>query len=170
MTEEVILVNERDEFLGTMEKMEAHQKGVLHRAVSVFVFNGGGKLLLQKRALGKYHSPAKWSNTCCTHPRPGETTMDAARRRLREEMGMDCTLIKWGELLYRADLDNGLTEHEFDHIYFGVTNTLPEPNPAEVAAYRFIEMQELVRDLTEHPEQYTPWLQPALNVIEKNRK
>lgn len=170
MKDEVILVDENDNEIGRMEKMEAHQRGELHRAVSVFVFNGVGKLLLQQRAAGKYHSPGRWSNTCCTHPQPGETSIEAAHRRLREEMGMDCNLIKWCELLYRAEFDNGLTEHEYDHIFIGVTNNLPVLNPAEVASYRYVEMEDLKKAMDWTPEDYTPWLGLCLKQIELKTK
>lgn len=170
MLEEVILVDENDTVLGKMEKMQAHVTGALHRAISVFVFNGGGQLLLQKRAGTKYHSPGKWSNTCCTHPHPGETNAIAARRRLNEEMGMDCELIDWCDLLYRAEFDNGLIEHEYDHIFIGVTNRLPVLNPAEAEAYEYVEMDRLKRLIEEYPERYTPWLSLCLEKIDLKRK
>src|ERR1700740_2951379 len=118
--EYVILVNEQDEETGSMEKMQAHVEARLHRAFSVFVFNSLDKLLLQRRAKGKYHSPGLWTNTCCSHPRPGEKTIDAAKRRLMEEMGFECELHPAFSFIYKAELDNNLTEHEFDHVYFGL--------------------------------------------------
>ena len=158
MLEEVILVDENDVELGRMEKMEAHLHGALHRAVSVFIFNGGGQLLLQKRAAEKYHSPGKWSNTCCTHPRPGESTLDAASRRLYEEMGMNCALVAWSCLLYRSEFENGLIEHEYVHIFVGVTNSLPVVNPLEVEAYQYVELKTLQQNIEQYPERYTTWL------------
>jgi len=170
MIDEVILVDENDRETGTMEKMRAHRKGALHRAVSVFIFNGAGELLLQQRAAGKYHSPGKWSNTCCSHPRPGETELAAARRRLNEEMGMDCELIKWCELLYRAEFDNGLTENEFDHIFLGVTNRLPVINPQEVATYQYMAVEALETAIRQNPERFTHWLPLCLEQIELKKK
>jgi len=166
MIEEVILVDKNDTELGSMEKLRAHQVGALHRAVSVFIFNGGGQLLLQKRAAEKYHSPGKWSNTCCTHPRPGETNIDAARRRLSEEMGMHVNLIEWGDLIYRAEFEDGLIEHEFDHIFIGVTNILPVLNPEEAESYQYVELQILRRSIEQNPELYTPWLSLCLDKMD----
>ena len=117
--EEVILVNEQDEQTGTIEKMEAHRKALLHRAFSVFIFNGKGEMLLQQRAMGKYHSPGLWTNACCSHPRPGEEVETAAFRRLKEEMGIETSLKKIFDFIYRTEFDNGLTEYEFDHVYIG---------------------------------------------------
>ncbi|MDO3642923.1 MAG: isopentenyl-diphosphate Delta-isomerase [Mucilaginibacter sp.] len=170
MEEEVILVDENDNELGRMEKMQAHKVGALHRAVSVFIFNGGGQLLLQKRAAEKYHSPGKWSNTCCTHPRPGEASIDAARRRLNEEMGMDCGLTAWGTLLYCSAFDNGLIEHENDHIFIGVTNSVPVVNPAEVEDYQYVELRTLQQSIQQHPDRYTPWLSLCLDKIDLKKK
>ena len=170
MAEQVILVDDDDQEIGEMEKMEAHRNGALHRAISVFIFNDGGELLLQLRAAEKYHSPGVWSNTCCSHPRPGETDMAAARRRLNEEMGMDCELVQWCSLHYRAQFDNGLTEHEYDHVFIGVTNTLPVLNPAEVAAFRYIRIEELKDAIAKNPEHFTPWLPLCLEQIELKKK
>lgn len=169
--EQVILVDENDMELGRMEKMQAHVSGSLHRAISVFVFDGEGKLLLQQRAAGKYHCAGKWSNTCCTHPYPGETNLAAARRRLNEEMGMDCGLMPWGHILYRAAFDNGLIEHEYDHIFIGVSNRLPVINPAEAAAYQYVSIDELKTAIAQHPDEFTPWLSLCLDQIElKNQQ
>src|SRR3954468_18060458 len=132
MTDDVILVDEYDNEIGTMPKMEAHLKGKLHRAFSVFIFNAEGDLLLQQRALDKYHSGGKWTNTCCSHPRPGEDTLTAANRRLREEMGMNAELSHAFSFTYQADLLDGLTENEFDHVYFGISDDAPVMNPEEV--------------------------------------
>lgn len=162
MTENVILVTESDEPTGEMEKMEAHRLGKLHRAFSVFVFNNKGQMLLQQRALEKYHSPGLWTNTCCSHPRPGEDTLDAAKRRLNEEMGLSTELIHKGTLLYRAEFDNGLTEHEFDHIYFGNTNLQPVINTEEVQDYKWMGVEELKQELKDNPEAFTYWFKLAM--------
>jgi isopentenyl-diphosphate Delta-isomerase len=139
---EVILVDEQDVEIGSMEKLEVHQKGLLHRAFSVFVFNDKQELLLQQRALEKYHSPALWTNTCCSHPSPGETTISAARRRLQEEMGFDTELDFAFHFTYKAEFENGLTEHEFDHVFIGTFNDHFIPNPAEVMDIRYESMLE----------------------------
>lgn len=157
MKEEVILVNERDEPLGLMEKMEAHEKGVLHRAFSVFVFNDKNQLLLQQRALGKYHSGGLWTNTCCSHPRSGETVEQAAHRRLKEEMGFDCELTKLTDFIYRAQLDKGLVEHEFDHVFVGKWEGEPNLNADEVASFRWMDVDAVERDMAANPDQYTAW-------------
>ena len=153
----VVLVDRDDNETGTMEKQEAHLKGVLHRAISVFIFNSKGELLLQQRAAGKYHSANLWTNTCCSHPRPGEGVRDAAVRRLYEEMGMKCDLKKLFSFIYEAPLDNNITEHEFDHVFTGISDELPVPDPLEVAAWRYISINELSTDLKAHPEKYTAW-------------
>lgn len=155
--EEVILVNEQDEELGCMEKMLAHQEAKLHRAFSVFLFNSENKLLLQKRATGKYHSPSLWTNTCCSHPRPGENTKDAAQRRLKEEMGIDCQLEHSFSFIYKADMGNGLTEYEFDHIYFGTYNDAPDINKDEVADWKYSGIDEISRELLDESSYYTIW-------------
>ena len=129
---DLILVNNKDEQVGTMEKMEAHRKALLHRAFSVFIFNTKGEMLLQQRAMSKYHSPGLWTNACCSHPRPGETTIAAAQRRLKEELGFVVPLQKAFDFIYTASFDNGLTENEFDHVFTGVYNGVIAPDPAEV--------------------------------------
>ena len=134
--EKVILVNNNDTPIGLMEKMEAHEKALLHRAFSVFVFNKNDELMLQQRALSKYHSPGLWTNTCCSHPRVDEPVIDAGRRRLMEEMGFDCEIEKIFDFIYKAELDQGLTEHEFDHVLFGRYNENPEINPKEVKRWK----------------------------------
>jgi isopentenyl-diphosphate delta-isomerase len=156
--EEVILVNEHDQATGTMEKMQAHLDGALHRAFSVFVFNTKGQLLLQQRALSKYHSGGVWTNTCCSHPRPGETNGDGANRRLMEEMGLQCPLQHIFSFTYRAELDGGLTEHEHDHVFFGVSDDAPTPAPAEVMDTIYMDMNELQYKLTAEPQLYSAWL------------
>lgn len=158
MIEEVILVDENDQEIGLMEKMEAHLKGRLHRAFSVFIFNTRGELLLQKRSGDKYHSAGKWTNTCCSHPRHGEKTLDAANRRLKEEMGMSCTLVYGFSFLYKATLEDGIFEHEYDHVFFGVSNSLPFPDPTEVASFKYVNMNLLLNDINANSEEYTAWL------------
>ncbi len=155
--EEVILVNERDEPRGTMEKLEAHEKGELHRAFSVFIFNSKGELLLQQRALHKYHSGGLWTNTCCSHPRPGEETLAAAKRRLAEEMGLSATLEFKTAFVYKSEFENGLTEHEFDHVFTGSTDSSPIINPEEVAAYRWLSINEIKNQIAVNPGDYTTW-------------
>jgi isopentenyl-diphosphate Delta-isomerase len=156
-TEHVILVNEKDEARGSMEKMQAHEKGLLHRAISVVVFNSKKQVLLQRRALHKYHSAGLWSNTCCSHPRPGEDTAAAAKRRLMEEMGLVAELQHKDEFIYRVDLEKGLSEHEYDHVFVGYTSSEPKPNPEEVMDYKWLSLEALNTDLTLHPEHYTYW-------------
>ena len=158
MKEDVILVDVHDNVLGTMQKMEAHVSGVLHRAFSVFIFNTRGELLLQKRAVDKYHSGGKWTNTCCSHPRMGEETMQAAHRRLREEMGMDCELQPTFYFTYQADVMDGLFEYEYDHVFFGISDQQPVPNPYEVAAFKYMKMDDIERELNLNNDKYTEWL------------
>ena len=157
MEEKVVLVNERDEKIGLMPKMEAHQKGLLHRAFSVFVFNDKEELLLQQRAFDKYHSPGLWTNTCCSHQRDGETNLEAGKRRLQEEMGFDCPLEEKFSFKYRAEFDNGLTEHELDHVMTGSFNNDPAINPEEVASFKWMGLEEVKRDMKDRPGQYTAW-------------
>jgi len=161
MLEEVVLVNEKDEALGTMEKMAAHEQAVLHRAFSVFVFNTNGDLLMQQRAFSKYHSGGLWTNTCCSHPRPNEDVADAAKRRLQEEMGFITSLTKAFDFTYKAAFDNGLTEHEFDHVFTGVYEGPVHFNPNEVAAYAFMTEIELEEQIKETPERFTAWFHIA---------
>ena len=168
----VVLVDEhgRDLFnqdgrLSTMGKIEAHRRGLLHRAISVFVFNDRNKLLLQKRAENKYHSPKKWSNTCCTHPSQGETPLMAARRRLREELGIVATLTEVFTFSYHADVGNGLTENEFDHVFFGVSNQNPKPNLAEVSDWNWVDIEDLKQELIRNPEEFSPWLRQCFNEV-----
>lgn len=161
MREEVILVNTADEELGTMEKMEAHEKALLHRAFSVFIFNKAGDMMLQQRAASKYHSPGLWTNACCSHPRPGEAVADAAHRRLQEELGFDAPLQKIFDFTYQATFDNGLTEHEFDHVFTGIYEQQVLPNPEEVQAVAFESMKQVAEQLDTHPEKYTAWFKIA---------
>lgn len=157
MTENVILVNGQDEALGLMEKMEAHRQGRLHRAFSVFVLNTKGELLLQQRALHKYHSGGLWTNTCCSHPRQGELVEAAAHRRMEEEMGFDCPMEKVLEFTYKAELDKGMTEHEYDHLFVGRFEGRPQINPDEVMDYRWQNLDDLDQHISKHPEEYTAW-------------
>jgi isopentenyl-diphosphate delta-isomerase len=157
--EQVVLVNEHDEELGLMEKMEAHEKALLHRAFSVFIFNQSGELLLQQRALDKYHSGGLWTNTCCSHPRPNESVADAASRRLREEMGFDVPLEKVFDFIYQASFDNGLTEHEFDHVFVGYHDGPMQVNPAEVNDYVYRSMESIQHSLTMHDGLFTAWFE-----------
>ena len=158
MNEEmVILVDENDNELGLMEKMEAHQKGLLHRAFSVFLLNDSNQLLLQKRALDKYHSPGLWTNTCCSHPRKNEKVIDAGHRRLFEEMGIKSELKPFTSFVYKAEFDNSLTEHELDHVYLGKSDDLPELNPEEAMEYKFVNPDRLIEDMKENPSNYTVW-------------
>ncbi|HKK68255.1 MAG TPA: isopentenyl-diphosphate Delta-isomerase [Bacteroidales bacterium] len=166
MQEDVILVDRNDTETGTMEKLEAHRKALLHRAVSVFIFNSDHHLLLQKRALEKYHSPGLWTNTACTHPRPGEPAQEAAVRRLREEMGINQhKLDKLFDFIYKAPLDKGLTEHEFDHVFLGFSDSTPDPNPAEVCRYTWTEPTELMKGIENHPENYTVWFKKIIGRV-----
>ncbi|RFM33645.1 isopentenyl-diphosphate Delta-isomerase [Chitinophaga silvisoli] len=161
MEAQVILVNEQDEVTGVMEKMEAHRKGLLHRAFSVFILNDDGDMLLHQRALDKYHSGGLWTNACCSHPFPGETVAQAAHRRLSEEMGFDCPLSELFQFTYRTDFDNGLIEHEYDHVLMGTYNGTINPNPQEVNDYRFIPVETITRLLQEQPAQFTSWFKLA---------
>ena len=155
--EEVILVDEHDEQVGTMEKMEAHRKGTLHRAFSVFIFNERNEMLLQQRAITKYHSGGLWTNACCSHPRPGEDTKNAASRRLQEELGFTASLTKIFDFHYNAAFDNGLTEHEFDHVYVGTFAGNIDPNSSEVQDYCYMKMEEVDASIKSHPHKYTAW-------------
>ena len=157
MEEQVILVNEKDEPIGLMGKMEAHEKGLLHRAFSVFVFNSKQEVLLQQRAACKYHSPNLWTNTCCSHPRVGETNQQAGERRLQEEMGLQVPLQEVFSFIYKAPFDNGLTEHEYDHVLIGYSDAQPQINPEEVASWKWLSLEAIKEDILQAPEQYTAW-------------
>lgn len=169
MIEYVQLVDEQDHELGIMEKLAAHEQAKLHRALSVFVFNTNGDMLLQQRAAGKYHSADLWTNTCCTHPMPNEPVLDAAHRRLQEEMGMDCVLEHQFNFLYQADMGNGLVEHEYDHIFFGASDQLPQPNPDEVQAFKYMSFDEIKAKMLEHPEQFTAWFKLIIDKVKDIR-
>ena len=157
----VILVDKNDNQVGLMPKLEAHQKGVLHRAFSVFIFNNKYELLLQKRASSKYHSGGLWTNTCCSHPREDEDILDAANRRLIEEMGIETSLRKVYEFTYKAELDNDLIEHEFDHVFYGVYNDDPSINTDEAEGFKWIDMDSLNEDIKTNGEIYTVWFKIA---------
>lgn len=155
--EEVILVNQNDEQIGTMPKMEAHEKAKLHRAFSVFVQNDSGKIMLQQRAAKKYHSPLLWTNTCCSHQRVGETNIEAGKRRLLEEMGFSTELKELFSFIYKAPFDNGLTEHELDHVMIGYYNEAPNINMKEVGDWKWMAPKEIKQDITDNPDVYTVW-------------
>nr|BFF40624.1 isopentenyl-diphosphate Delta-isomerase [Tenacibaculum mesophilum] len=157
MKEQVILVDQQDNPIGLMEKIEAHEKALLHRAFSVFVFNDKNELMLQQRAAEKYHSPLLWTNTCCSHQRDGESNIEAGKRRLQEEMGFSCELEEVFSFIYKAPFDNGLTEHEYDHVMIGTFNDEPIVNPEEVASYKWMPLEEVKNDIDNHPEKYTAW-------------
>ncbi|MFK5856386.1 MAG: isopentenyl-diphosphate Delta-isomerase [Bacteroidota bacterium] len=165
LVEYVILVTKEDKPLGTMEKMEAHEQAKLHRAFSVFIFNSNKELLLQQRAAHKYHSPLLWTNTVCSHPRQGEKTFEAAHRRIVEEMGFDCDFEEAFSFVYRAKVGQGLTEHEYDHVFIGVSDKKPNPNPDEVEAWKYIELKTLEIDVKENPDNYTVWFKIALKEV-----
>lgn len=169
MMEYVQLVDEEDNNIGIMEKLAAHEQAKLHRALSVFIFNTQGDLLLQQRAADKYHSAHLWTNTCCTHPMPNEPVLAAAHRRLQEEMGMDCTLQHQFNFLYQADMGNGLVEHEYDHIFFGVSDVLPQPNPDEVQACTYLSFEVIKAKMLEHPEQFTAWFKLIIDKVKDIR-
>jgi len=165
--ESVILVDSEDNVIGEMDKMQAHLLGTLHRAFSVFIFNSKGELLLQQRAVDKYHSGGKWTNTCCSHPRMGEDTLIAAHRRLKEEMGMECELEYAFKFTYNSEISRGLFEHELDHVYFGKSDELPFPEPAEVLSYKYMAMNLLEQELEGNPENYTEWLKICFQLVKE---
>lgn len=166
MRNQVILVDKYDQQTGVMDKLSAHIENRLHRAFSIFIFNDAGELLIQQRALDKYHSGGLWSNTCCSHPMPGESTIDAAHRRLQEEMGFDCELQEQSSITYQAELDNGLKEHEFDHIYFGRYNNNPVINTDEAIDWQWISEATLLRRIKSQSETFTSWIKL---IIEQQR-
>ena len=155
--EEVILVNSQDQQIGTMPKMEAHEKAQLHRAFSVFIMNDKGETMLQQRAAHKYHSPLLWTNTCCSHQRVGETNIDAGKRRLMEEMGFVTEIKELFSFIYKAPFDNGLTEHELDHVMLGTYNDDPQINPEEVADFKWMKPEDVKADIESNPNKYTVW-------------
>ena len=155
--EQVILVNEKDEPIGLMNKMEAHEKAILHRAFSVFILNDNNEVMLQQRAQHKYHSPLLWTNTCCSHQRAGETNIQAGKRRLFEEMGFEVELKELFHFIYKAPFDNGLTEHELDHVMIGYSNNEPAINPEEVASWKWMKIEAIKDDMIQNPAEYTVW-------------
>lgn len=163
--EEVILVDRSDGAIGTMEKMEAHRLGLLHRAFSVIVFNSKGQMLLQQRALEKYHSGGLWSNTCCSHPRPGEELATAAARRLKEEMGLNLNLEKKFSFIYKTPFGNGLTEHEFDHVFFGYGDQDPTPNSAEVLDFKWEYPDRIREEIKKKPEAFSSWFKILMDEV-----
>jgi isopentenyl-diphosphate Delta-isomerase len=163
MEDHVVLVNEHDVEIGTCEKLEAHKKGLLHRAFSILLFNSKGELLLQKRAQHKYHSAGLWTNTCCSHPRPGELVKTAAQRRLHEEMGIITSLKFAYSFLYTVPLENDLTEHELDHVFIGTYDGIPQANSAEVEDWKFVTLDFAREDISKHPTHYTYWFKLILN-------
>lgn len=156
--EQIILVDENDNELGFLDKLSVHQKGLLHRAFSVFIFNSKGEFLLQQRADEKYHSPGLWSNTCCSHPNKGEVLQDAIKRRLQEEIGLQCEVDFKFKFTYKMKFDNGLTEHELDHVYFGYSDDEPILNAKEVKSWRYINLENLQNEINQHPQQFSIWL------------
>ncbi len=166
--EQVILVNEKDEKIGLMPKLEAHEKALLHRAFSVFIFNENNELLLQQRALQKYHSPGLWTNTCCSHQRDGESSLEAGKRRLDEEMGFTVPLKESTSFIYKAPFDNGLTEYEFDHILIGNYSGIPNPNKEEVASWKWMKIDTIQEDLKNNPQEYTTWFKIIFDNYKKH--
>lgn len=162
---QVILVNHKDEWIGTMEKMQAHKEGYLHRALSVIIMNDNNEMLIQQRAEGKYHSGSLWSNACCSHPMPGESTIGAAHRRLKEELGFDCDLDALFTMQYKTEVDNSLTEHEYDHIFIGNYNGPVNINPEEVKDYKYISLTELGTWMKKAPGAFTSWFKLAFPKI-----
>lgn len=159
----VILVDESDREIGEMDKLEAHVNGLLHRAFSVFLFNPEGKLLMQRRAFGKYHSGGLWTNTCCSHPAPGESIEEAAHRRLDEEMGLTCDLKKVFSFIYKAKLDHDLTEYELDHVLIGLSDDTPHLDPEEAIAFKWMSFEDLKKDVRDNPDNYTVWFRLLIN-------
>ena len=162
----IVLVDEQDNAIDSTDKTTAHQKGLLHRAFSVFIFNDQKQVLLQQRHRDKYHCGGLWTNTCCSHPAPGEPVITAGERRLQEELGFTVLLQHVGEFIYRAEFDNGLTEHEYDHVLVGHFNgQITDANPTEITATQWLSLSDLQEALAQHPERYTPWLGLALKYV-----
>jgi isopentenyl-diphosphate delta-isomerase len=163
---DVILVDEKDNAIGRMEKLKAHEEGLLHRAFSIFLFNDYEELLLQKRSNSKYHSGGLWTNTCCSHPKPDEILKEGAITRLKEEMGIETNITFGFSFLYKAAFDNGLTEHEFDHVFVGTYNGNPEINPAEVSDWKYASIETIQDEISSNPGSYTEWFKLALPKLE----
>lgn len=166
----VILVDDNNNAIGEMEKIEAHEKGLLHRAFSIFIFNEKNEILLHRRALSKYHSGGLWTNACCSHPKPNESVIDAGHRRLMEEMGFDCGLEEKFSFIYNTKFENGLTEHEFDHVLLGTYNGLITPNSDEVHSFKYIDLVTLKQEIQEQPELFTIWFLIAFEELVKREK
>lgn len=162
MKEQLILVDEEDNETGAMEKLSVHQRGLLHRAFSVFIFNSKDELILQQRAEEKYHSAGLWSNTCCSHPVAGEEISNTIRRRMKEEMGLQCEVYFKFKFIYEIQFENGLTEHEYDHVYFGESDDIPVPDPAEVKDWRYISLEGLRKEISLNPQDFSEWLKICL--------
>jgi len=165
MPDFILLVDENDKEVGIGEKIKTHQEGKLHRAFSIFVFNSKGQLLLQRRAKSKYHSGGLWTNTCCSHPRSGEDIEKAVHRRLKEEMGFDCELKEIFSFIYKVKFNNDLFEHEYDHVFIGKFNGEPIPNPEEVDEWKWVDMEELKKDIEKNPDSYTYWLKESIDKV-----
>ena len=165
MMEHVVLVDEKDTQIGIMEKMAAHIVPRLHRAFSIFIFNSKGEMLLQQRALTKYHSPGLWTNTCCSHPRNGESLEQATARRLKEEMGLTCDMHEVFTFIYKAPVGLGLVEHEYDHVWFGTTDDTPVVNTEEVASFKYMSLDDIASDMEAHPECYTEWFKISFEEV-----
>lgn len=163
----VILVNEHDDMIGIMDKLEAHKQGLLHRAFSIFIFNTKGDMLLQQRAISKYHSGGLWTNACCSHPKPGENTKGAAQRRLKEELGFETLIEKIFDFTYKAEFENGLVEHEFDHVFAGGYEGKLDVDPDEVSDFCYKEVSEIKNMLQTHPQKFTAWFHIAFPKIEE---
>ena len=168
MPEYVVLVDNKDNQIGLMEKQAAHVNPTLHRAFSIFIFNSKGEMLLQQRALTKYHTPGLWTNTCCSHPRDGESLQQATKRRLMEEMGMECDLKEVFSFIYKADVMQGLIEHEFDHVFVGTTDVTPIINREEVESYKYETIENIKKDIEKNPENYTAWFKIAFAKLAEN--
>jgi isopentenyl-diphosphate Delta-isomerase len=162
---DIILVDKTDKQTGVEEKLKAHKEGKLHRAFSVFIFNSKKELLLQRRAEGKYHSSGLWTNTCCSHPHPGKNIKEEAEARLEEEMGIKCALAEKFSFVYKVKFDNGLYEHEYDHVFFGRFNGKPKPNKEEVSDWKWLSLEELKKDIEKNPKKYTYWLKECVDRV-----
>ena len=165
MEDEVILVNEKDVEVGKASKATVHKQGLLHRAFSIFIYNSRGEILLQQRALDKYHSPGLWTNACCSHPKPGETVEAAAKRRLKEELGIETPLKVIGSFIYEHKFENGLSENEFDYVLIGSFDEKPEPDPREVMALDYRTIDEINKDLSDKPGEFTVWFGQAFRIF-----
>jgi isopentenyl-diphosphate delta-isomerase len=168
MREEVILVDDKDRQVGAGEKLDTHRKGILHRGFSIFIFNSKGEMMLQKRAMMKYHGAGLWSNACCGHPRPGEDLMSAMKRRLREEMGFECKLERMFDFIYKVQLDKGMMEHEFLHVYKGIFDGVPKVNPDEADDWKWVSMDDLRKDMGENPDSYSAWFKLSMEKLDSS--